>query len=60
MDSQVKNKKSDKEFIEDLTTYKKEVKPSKTGQVIVEGALPQVNRKPKIDTTINGMRRVSY
>ncbi len=56
----VKSQKSDEEFINDLTSKDAEIKKDSKGKVIIEGALPQVNRKPKIDKTINGMRRINY
>ncbi len=57
---EVKSKKTEQEFIEDLTTYNKEINKNEKGKVVVNGALPQVKRKPKIDKTINGMRRITY
>lgn len=58
--TQVKARKTDKEFAADLTTTAAEIKPDRAGRVTVEGALPQVVRKPVIDKTVNGMRRVNY
>ena len=56
----VKSSKTDAEFAQGLITTAASVKPDKTGLVTLEGALPQVVRKPVIDKTINGMRRVTY
>lgn len=58
--TEVRSVKTDKEFIADLTTKSAAVKPDKTGRITLEGALPQVIRKPVKDKTVNGMTRITY
>ena len=59
--TKVRSKKTEKEFLESLTTSATNAAPQgENGIIKVEGAFPQVNRKPVKDKTINGMTRITY
>lgn len=58
--TKVRSKKSEKEFLQDLTTRAADEQPSESGLITLKGAFPQVERKPLKDKTVNGMTRITY
>ena len=56
----VRSKKSEKEFVKDLTAPASVVVPDEKGMITFEGAFPQVKRNPVTDITVNGMTRITY